>query len=79
MLAAVTGEPISEKFGIILGRKDRVEFRVEDFIHYYRRLKQSFLTMQAGYTGDMADRPDPMPRTEHGWRFAPVCLDASCA
>ena len=54
MLAAVTGEPMSEKFGIILGRKDRVEFRVEDFIHYYRCIKRSFLTMQEGYTGDMA-------------------------
>ena len=66
MLAAVTGEPMSEKFGIILGRKDRVEFRVEDFIHYYRRLKRSFLAMQNGYTGDMADRPEPMPRAEQG-------------
>jgi predicted RecB family nuclease len=66
MLAAVTGEPMSEKFGIILGRKDRVEFRVEDFIHYYRRLKRSFLAMQDGYNGNMADRPEPMPRAEHG-------------
>ena len=39
MLAAVTGEPMSEKFGIILGSNDRVEFRVEDFIHYYRCIK----------------------------------------
>jgi predicted RecB family nuclease len=66
MLAAVTGEPMSEKCGIILGRKDRVEFRVEDFIHYYRRLKRSFLAMQEGYTSDMADRPEPMPRAEQG-------------
>lgn len=33
MLAAVTGEPMCEKFGIILGGDNRVEFRVEDFIH----------------------------------------------
>jgi hypothetical protein len=66
MLAAVTGEPMSEKFGIILGGNDRVEFRVEDFIHYYRRIKRSLLAMQDGYTGDMADRPEPMPRAEHG-------------
>ena len=66
MLAAVTGEPMSEKFGIILGSNDRVEFRVEDFIHYYRCIKRSFLAMQDGYTGKMADRPEPMPRAEHG-------------
>ena len=34
MLAADTNEPLSEKCGIILGSKDWVEFRVEDFIHY---------------------------------------------
>ena len=45
MLADATGAPMPEKFGIILGTKERVEFRVEDFIHYYRRLKASFLAM----------------------------------
>ena len=53
MLAAVTGGQMPEKFGIILGSKDRVEFRVEDFIHYYRRIKASFLVMQNGFTGKM--------------------------
>jgi predicted RecB family nuclease len=66
MLAAVTGEPMSEKFGIILGSNDRVEFRVEDFIHHYRCIKRRFLAMQDGYTGIMVDRPEPMPRAEHG-------------
>ena len=66
MLAAVTGEPMSEKFGIILGSKDRVEFRIEDFIHYYRCIKTSFLAMQDEFTGKMDDRPEPMPRAEHG-------------
>lgn len=66
MLASVTGEPMSEKFGIILGTKERVEFRVEDFIHYYRRIKNSFLALQNGFTGEMADRPDPLPRADHG-------------
>ena len=66
MLAAVTGEPMSEKFGIILGSNDRVEFRIEDFIHYYRCIKTGFLAMQDGYTGNMADRPEPVPRAEHG-------------
>jgi uncharacterized protein len=66
MLAAVTGGQMPEKFGIILGSKDRVEFRVEDFIHYYRRIKASFLVMQNGFTGKMTDRPEPLPRADHG-------------
>src|SRR5271165_2225854 len=66
MLAAVTGEPTSEKFGIILGSNDRVEFRIEDLIHYYRCIKTSFLAMQDEFTGKMDDRPEPMPRAEHG-------------
>ena len=66
MLAAVTEEPLPEKFGIILGDKDRVEFRVEDFIHYYRRIKASFIAMQEGFSGKLADRPEPLPRADHG-------------
>ena len=66
MLAADTGGRMPEKFGIILGSKDRVEFRVEDFIHYYRRIRADFLAMQAGFTGKMTDRPEPLPRVDHG-------------
>ena len=66
MLAAVTAEPLPEKFGIILGDKDRVEFRIEDFIHYYRRIKASFIAMQEGFSGKLADRPEPLPRADHG-------------
>ncbi len=66
MLASVAGQPMPESFGIILGTNERVEFRVEDFFHYYRRLKASFLKMQSGFTGTLADRPEPMPRAEHG-------------
>ncbi len=66
MLADGTGAPMPEKFGIILGTKERVEFRVEDFIHYYRRLKTSFLAMQDGFTGKLIDRPEPLPRADHG-------------
>jgi len=66
MLAAVTGAPMSERFGIILGSKDRVEFRVEDFIHYYRSIKASFLCMQDRFTGEISDRPEPLPRADHG-------------
>lgn len=66
MLAEATGSPMPEKFGIILGSKERVEFRVDDFIHYYRRLKAGFLALQAGFTGALRDRPEPLPRAEHG-------------
>ena len=66
MFAATTGEPMPERFGIILGTKERVEFRVEDFIHYYRRVKASFLAMQDGFTGNMVDCPEPLPNADHG-------------
>jgi uncharacterized protein len=66
MLAADTHEPLSEKCGIILGSKDWVEFRVEDFIHYYRRIKSGFQSMQDGFTGDITERPEPLPRADHG-------------
>jgi len=66
MLAAVSCNPLPEKFGIILGSKDRVEFRVEDFLHYYRRVKADFLAMHDGFTGNLTDRPEPLPRADHG-------------
>jgi predicted RecB family nuclease len=66
MLAAVTGSQLPDKFGLILGTQDRVEFRIEDFIHYYRRIKTYFLTMQTGFTGNITDRPEPLPRADHG-------------
>ena len=66
MFAAMTGEQMPEHFGIILGTKDRVEFRVEDFIHYYRRIKGSFLAMQNSFTGRMPARPEPLPGADHG-------------
>jgi predicted RecB family nuclease len=66
MLAAVTGEGMAEKIGVILGTKEQVELRVEDFIHYYRHINDSFLAMQAGFTGNMADCPEPLPGAEHG-------------
>lgn len=66
MLAAVTGDPLPEKFGIILGNKEREEFQIEDFLHYYRRIKDGFIAMQAGFTGKIEDRPEPLPRADHG-------------
>jgi len=65
MLAPLLGGKLPAKFGIILGDKERVEFRVEDFFHYYLRIKTSFLAMQDGFTGSLADRPEPQPRAEH--------------
>src|SRR6185437_11022535 len=58
MLALATGEHMPKKCGIILGNKERVEFRVEDFIHYYRRIKSRFLAMQDSFTGRWEDRPE---------------------
>jgi len=66
MFAVMTGEQMPEKFGIILGSKHRVEFRIEDFIHYYRRVRANFLSMQESFTGNMADRPEPLPMADHG-------------
>ena len=66
MLANTAEVPIPKKFGIILGSKEKVEFRVEDFIHYYRHIKSSFLAMQDSFTGTMTDRPEPLPRADHG-------------
>ena len=43
MFAASTKEPLPAKFGIILGTGDRVSLSVEDFIHYYRRVRRDFL------------------------------------
>ncbi len=51
MLAATTGQGMPERIGVILGNGERVEFRVEDFIHYYRHIKESFLAMQAAFSG----------------------------
>ena len=66
MLAAVTGGGMPEKFGIILGSNERVEFRTGDFIHFYHQLKAGFLTLQNSFTPDLAQRPEPLPRADHG-------------
>ncbi len=66
MLAAMTGGYMPDKFGIILGTQERADFRVEDFVHYYRHIKNRFLALQRGFTGKLADRPEPLPRADHG-------------
>jgi predicted RecB family nuclease len=66
MLAAATGQGMPDRIGVILGDGTEIEFRIEDFIHYYRHIKDSFLAMQAGFSGKMDDCPEPLPRAEHG-------------
>jgi predicted RecB family nuclease len=66
MLAAMTGGAMPDTFGLILGTKDRVAFRVEDFLHYYRHVKADFLNMQRSFTGNLTERPVPLPRADHG-------------
>jgi uncharacterized protein len=66
MFAASTGEPLPTKFGIILGTGDRVPLNVEDFIHYYRRLRRDLLALQDRFSGKLEDRPEPLPRADHG-------------
>ena len=46
-------------------RKERVQFRLEDFIHFYRHIRQAFLLMQDRFTGRLEDRPEPLPRADH--------------
>jgi uncharacterized protein len=66
MFASTTGLPVPERFGIILGSDDKVVFRTEDFIHYYHRVRTAFLALMDGYTGNIAERPEPMPGADHG-------------
>lgn len=66
MFAATTGDPMPDRFGIILGSGDRVSFRVEDFIHYYRRLRSAFLALQDEFTGRPDTCPEPLAGADHG-------------
>jgi predicted RecB family nuclease len=66
MFQATTGLPVPERFGVILGSGDKVVFRTEDFIHYYHRVRAAFLALMDGYTGNIAQRPEPLPGADHG-------------
>jgi predicted RecB family nuclease len=66
MFAASTEEPLPTKFGVILGTGDRVALNVEDFVYYYRRVRHGFLALQDRFTGRLDDRPEPLPRADHG-------------
>src|SRR5690606_27327082 len=58
--------PLPDTFGLILGSKEKVSFRIEDFLHYYRHIKAGFLAMQDNFTGNLTDRSEPLPRGDHG-------------
>lgn len=66
MFAATTGLTMPEMFGIILGSKEKVEFRIEDFIHYYRQVRDRFLAMQDAFSGKLSDCPEPAVGADHG-------------
>jgi predicted RecB family nuclease len=66
MLASSTGELMPTKFGVVLGTGERVAFDVEDYVYYYRHVRSSFLRLQDGFSGQLDDRPEPVPRAEHG-------------
>jgi len=65
MIAEATGQ-VPDRFGVILGTNERVEFRVEDFIHYFRRVRSNMLALQDSFTGSIEDRPEPRPRADYG-------------
>ena len=71
MLAAATGQGMPERIGVIFGDGTEIEFRVEDFIHYYRHIKESFLAMQAAFSGKIDDCPEPFraPNMDDGPRM----------
>ncbi|MBE7515107.1 MAG: TM0106 family RecB-like putative nuclease [Chloracidobacterium sp.] len=82
LYAEMTGEPLPEKFGLILGAdahgiSERIEMRSEDFIHYYRNLKERFLEMQGAYDADLDQCPIPDPGADHyEWQeYADAYLD----
>lgn len=65
MIALITGK-MPDRFGVILGTKERVEFRLEEFVHYYRQVKANMLAMQDAFTGNLAHRPEPNSSADHG-------------
>jgi len=65
MIAELTGG-MPERCGVILGTHERAEFRLEEFIHFYRRVKANMLALHDAYTSRFEDRPEPLPRADHG-------------
>ena len=66
MLAHTPGTGMPEFFGIILGTNERPQLRISDYYDYYLSIKEGFLKLQASYDADLANRPEPEPRADHG-------------
>ncbi|WP_231742729.1 TM0106 family RecB-like putative nuclease [Polystyrenella longa] len=66
-----------EGFVVVLGTGERVRFRTNQFLHYYRQLKQSFLKFQNRFNAQSF--PDPGASRNYGrWNtFAEQVLDAA--
>ena len=63
---SIGADRVSETVGVILGTGERVAFRRTDFDDYYRQLKARFLAMHEQFRNDLSDRPEPVPRADHG-------------
>ena len=64
MLASLQGK-LPEHVKVILGNDTVEEFRVLDFLNYYRQIKKSFLELMDGFNPEKAP-PMPDPRADHG-------------
>ncbi|MBY3201333.1 TM0106 family RecB-like putative nuclease [Rhizobium laguerreae] len=63
MLEQIQGV-LPEEVSIVLGTRERVSLRTQNFMPYYRSLKRSFLAMQDSF--DAAAMPDPGLSSEYG-------------
>lgn len=63
MLAAVQGL-MPAKVRVALGSGDMPEYATNDFLYFYRQLKQGFLQMMADFNPKQPTAPDP--RADHG-------------
>lgn len=66
MLATTLNTELPKQFGVILGTNERITFRLEDFYYYYCAIKLEFLKLQDTFDGNIENRPEPMPRSDHG-------------
>lgn len=65
-LKNIKNVPLSSKFGVIFGTKEREKYNVEDFYYFYKNLKREFLKRQDAFTGKIEDRPEPLRKADHG-------------
>ena len=76
LLAAITGNPCSAVGTILVSSQHRLRvtgepldlrrFPTSDYWFYYLRLKSAFLKLMADFTPDLALRPTPSVRADHG-------------